>query len=707
MHREAPFKTHRMDELEKEMRRTTFCNLYVWDSLLARQLDRVPFTPEGLSEGTWPQMRLVSGAGDGAAELDADAPQSFTERILQARLAAFWGRFNLQTPDYDMMVAEERYDQFCEEFLATLPPSFALKPNKTWDKLTPKLPQQRQVLRISIFESLCWNFRPIVLREPSAMECLPTYKRVLLCTRRKVLAAAALHVLDAVASLHSILGGSHTRFISLIFPSFEAALLLVCICVDAHFPHDPDGRPLPAPKGVDAKKDPLRAGMATVTRDRCLQAINGALDRLRMLAEISSMAEVGAHTLAQLLDIGVHMLKVLGLGKSVPSDMMAKINTWKQDPRGLVRFFADNADLQNWMFEDDAGDGALDNAPELGLRAWRGQSCRHGITISEDTGSCLAESLQCYVMRLVMLTALAAYSFFAFGSPGAFGGLLSWGHSRAIDRLGAAESPGLNHIKEAKFREQHEATESMATTATDTAGSSHSGERELETSEKPFNHTPESESVLPNKGENGQANGAEQPSPGDYPGGLRMALLLGAVIFCVFVMSIWLTAGQTIVGTAVPKITDEFHGLAQVPWYGSSYFMTFGGFQSSWGKVYRYVPLKITFLLTTSIFEIGSLVCGVAPNATAFIVGRVIAGLGGAGIAAGGYTVIALSSRPEKRPLYVGAIGTTYGVAAVLGPVLGGVFSDRVTWRWCFYINLPIGIAATAVILILFKVPAD
>ncbi|KAM0818671.1 hypothetical protein AB5N19_04483 [Seiridium cardinale] len=224
--------------------------------------------------------------------------------------------------------------------------------------------------------------------------------------------------------------------------------------------------------------------MATVTRDRCLQAINDALDRLRMLAEISSMAEVGAHTLAQLLgkltttshnaqlasdfynkqpadewmavhrngghgvsrsgsldellsavmsqqfqhqdwetlvgglhvpkatpiatltrmiDIGVQIPKVLGLGKRVPFDMMAKIDTWKQDPRGLVRFFADNADLQNWMFEDDAGDGALDNAPELGLRAWRGQCRRHGITISEDTGSRLAESMQCYVMRLAVL----------------------------------------------------------------------------------------------------------------------------------------------------------------------------------------------------------------------------------------------------------------------------------------------------------------
>ncbi|KAH6653123.1 putative efflux pump antibiotic resistance protein [Truncatella angustata] len=182
-----------------------------------------------------------------------------------------------------------------------------------------------------------------------------------------------------------------------------------------------------------------------------------------------------------------------------------------------------------------------------------------------------------------------------------------------------------------------------------------------------------------------------------------MTLLLSAVIFCIFVMSL----DMTIVGTAIPKITDDFDGLEQVPWYGSAYFMTFGGFQSSWGKVYRYVPLKITYLLTMALFEIGSLVCATAPNATAFIVGRAIAGLGGAGIAAGGYTVIALSSRPERRPVYVGAIGTTYGVAAVLGPVLGGVFSDRVTWRWCFYINLPIGIAATAVILLLFKVPGN
>ncbi|KAH8199350.1 hypothetical protein TruAng_006482 [Truncatella angustata] len=301
MHKESPVKTHRMDELEKEMRRRTFCNLYVWDSLLSRQLDRVPFLPDGLSEGTWPKMRLMSHIGDGTVELDADALESFAERLFQARLAAFWDQFGLQIPEYDMMMAEERYDQFCKEFLPTLPPSFALYPNKTWDKCAAKLPLQRQLLRISIFESLCWNFRPVVLSEPGAMESLPTYKRVLLCTQRKVLAAAALHVLDAVASLHVMLGGSHTRFIGLIYPSFEAAVLLVCLCVDPHFPNDPDGRPLPALKGVDPKTDPLRASMAAVTREGCLRAINDALDRLNMLAEISSMAEVGAHTLVQLL----------------------------------------------------------------------------------------------------------------------------------------------------------------------------------------------------------------------------------------------------------------------------------------------------------------------------------------------------------------------------------------------------------------------
>lgn len=163
---------------------------------------------------------------------------------------------------------------------------------------------------------------------------------------------------------------------------------------------------------------------------------------------------------------------------------------------------------------------------------------------------------------------------------------------------------------------------------------------------------------------------------------------------------------KTIVGTAIPKITDEFHGLSQVSWYGSAYFMCLGGFQSSWGKAFRYFDLKWTFTLTVAIFELGSLICGVSPNANAFIVGRAIAGLGAAGASTGATVIFAFCVEPARRPTLMGLIGIAYTLAAIIGPLLGGAFSEHVTWRWCFYINLPIGIAAVLVILVFFHAPS-
>lgn len=134
--------------------------------------------------------------------------------------------------------------------------------------------------------------------------------------------------------------------------------------------------------------------------------------------------------------------------------------------------------------------------------------------------------------------------------------------------------------------------------------------------------------------------------------------------------------------------------------------MCFGGFQSSWGKAYKYFSLKATFITTVFLFEIGSLICGVAPNSIALIVGRAISGVGGAGISTGGTTIIAFCAEPKKRPKLMGLLGATYGIAAVAGPLLGGAFSHGVTWRWCFYINLPIGGLAVGVIWIFFHLPS-
>lgn len=148
-------------------------------------------------------------------------------------------------------------------------------------------------------------------------------------------------------------------------------------------------------------------------------------------------------------------------------------------------------------------------------------------------------------------------------------------------------------------------------------------------------------------------------------------------------LSIFLIAlDMTIVATAIPSITDEFHGLSDVSWYGSVFFMTIGAFQPMWGKIYKYFSLKYSYLTAITIFELGSLICGVAPTSKAFIVGRAIAGVGAAGIASGSYTIVGFITGPKRRPMFTGIIGAMFGTSTVLGPLLGGVLTGEASWRW-------------------------
>ncbi|KAF5353809.1 hypothetical protein D9758_010560 [Tetrapyrgos nigripes] len=155
---------------------------------------------------------------------------------------------------------------------------------------------------------------------------------------------------------------------------------------------------------------------------------------------------------------------------------------------------------------------------------------------------------------------------------------------------------------------------------------------------------------------------------------------------------------NTIVATAIPKITDHFQSLDDVGWYGSAYLLTTAGFQLLFGKFYTFFSIKWVYIGAISFFELGSLICGVAPTSNALIVGRAIAGLGAAGILSGALIIIAHAAPLQQRPMFTGIIGAMYGLASVAGPLLGGVFTDKVTWRWCFYINLPIGGVTLAVI---------
>jgi predicted MFS family arabinose efflux permease len=123
------------------------------------------------------------------------------------------------------------------------------------------------------------------------------------------------------------------------------------------------------------------------------------------------------------------------------------------------------------------------------------------------------------------------------------------------------------------------------------------------------------------------------------------------------------------------------------------------------GKVYKFYPAKPIFLGGIALFEVGSAVCGSAPSSNAFIVGRAIAGLGSSGMFSGMMVIMFHTIPLQQRPIYQGAFGAIFAVASVVGPLIGGTFTDKVTWRWCFYINLPVGAVSIIVAILILHLP--
>ncbi|KAF4345776.1 major facilitator superfamily transporter [Fusarium beomiforme] len=186
-----------------------------------------------------------------------------------------------------------------------------------------------------------------------------------------------------------------------------------------------------------------------------------------------------------------------------------------------------------------------------------------------------------------------------------------------------------------------------------------------------------------------------------YPKGMEFVILMISLYICMFLVAL----DKLIISTAIPAITNDFHAASDIGWYGTSYLLTNCTFLLVFGKLYTIFDVKTTFMTAMILFEIGSAVCGAAPNSIAFIIGRAIAGLGAGGTQSGILVIIVYAVPLEKRPQYQGLFGAVFGVASAVGPVIGGVFTTHVTWRWCFYINLPLGAIVLAFVFLFLHIP--
>ncbi len=178
------------------------------------------------------------------------------------------------------------------------------------------------------------------------------------------------------------------------------------------------------------------------------------------------------------------------------------------------------------------------------------------------------------------------------------------------------------------------------------------------------------------------------------------------VILVALMLAMLLAAlDQTIVATALPRIATDLHGLNKLAWVATAYLLTSAISTPIYGKISDQFGRKKIFMSAIVIFLVGSALCGLSQNMDQLVLFRALQGLGAGGLMSLSMTIVGDIVSPRQRGKYLGYFGAVFAISSVAGPLLGGFFTDYLSWRWVFYINLPLGVVALSAVAARLHLP--